>query len=73
MSALKAKDMPVGSVVATRNEAWIKRTEEVGPNTYESYWIGAQTFSVPVDNMAIDGVIAEGGVILRFGDGTGRL
>ncbi len=62
---VRAADLPEGSIVADRRNAWIKRNVY-----YEERWRETGLLD-PCDNAFIDQILAAGGVILvRYGYGN---
>ncbi len=66
MSAPRAADLPVGSVVATATKAYV-RTDL--PNFY-AWSISDSEWHVPDES--VDRAIADGAQVLRVGDGSDR-
>jgi hypothetical protein len=67
-----AADLPVGSVVAANNKAWIKKSRPDGPRSVETYWIATETYAIPAADRAIDRALDNGAMVLRVGDGEDR-
>lgn len=62
MEENRAVDLPVGSVIATTYQVWIKRAA-YGPHT-TSRWVPGDW-----DDDGMDRALADGAVVLRHGDG----
>lgn len=68
---MKARDLPVGSIVATDREVWIKQENSqpaLSPfYVYETWWMPAQSYPVPMDDRYVDTMIGRGAKVLREG------
>lgn len=65
--------LPVGSIVATASRVWIKRESRDNPASpfYETWWIEATLYSIPVDERSIGEMVQSGAArVLRMGDGS---
>lgn len=63
---MTARDLPIGSIIATDRKAWIKRYDRIdGP-----YWIGTGAWEVQTTDTVMDGELSDGAKIVRVGDGT---
>lgn len=71
---MKPEDLPPGSVVASRDEAWIKEDEDRVELIFcmegwiDRPWTGA--FSQMTDSEMDELLESNGAVVLRVGDGT---
>jgi hypothetical protein len=62
-------DFPVGSIIASDREVYLKKQTGTKPYDYEEYWIGAEGFAFPVytDRMANNLVTSGNFKVLRMG------
>ena len=65
-----AVSLPDRSIVATRSGVHIKRVRGVGTPGFESYWLGAESYAIAMDDAFIQQMLDSGEArILRVGEG----
>lgn len=65
---------PVGSIIASDNMAYLKKSRGTEPYDYEEYWMGAEGFGFPVykDIMANKLVSSGEFKVIRMGTDTSK-
>lgn len=62
-------DFPVGTIIASSTNAYMKKQSGTKPYDYEEYWIGTEGFSWPIytDKLANELVNSGDYKVLRLG------